>query len=135
MVDRGTIIFGGLRTFTLVLENELKKEMNVADRTVWVLIAHVVRTIFHMRWVANNEIWIANNKCIVVSHLGNILKIVVGESVIFIISYNNLKISYIYYGLYLIINGMLSTVWDFRTMLGLFLVSQELIFYGLFIHS
>lgn len=91
MVDRGTVIFGSLRTFTLALKNELIKGRIIADRIIWVLLAHVVGTIFHMRWVANNEVWIAYNECTVVTHLGNVLNTTIGESVILTMYCDNLK--------------------------------------------
>lgn len=75
MVDGGTSIFGSLRTFTLVLENEIKKGRIIIVGTIWVLFTHDVGTMFHMRWAANEEVGIVDNECIVVTHLGNVLDI------------------------------------------------------------
>lgn len=52
------------------------------DKAVWVFFANDLGTVFHMRWAANDEVWIVDN----------ILKTAVGWSVVLTMSFGHLKI-------------------------------------------
>lgn len=41
----------------------------ILDRAIWVLFAHYLGIDFHKRWVANDEVWIADNILRTITHL------------------------------------------------------------------